>query len=88
MVVVKSSPTLIGLVTFLVHTKAFGNELTAAMGFTALALFNQLRMPLIALPDTINYYIQVSPPSLPSSLPPSPSPPPSLAIDRLLIVHQ
>ncbi|CAM9318351.1 unnamed protein product, partial [Discosporangium mesarthrocarpum] len=58
MVVVKSSPSLIGLVTFLVHTKAFGYTLTAANGFSALALFNQLRMPLIALPDTINYYIQ------------------------------
>lgn len=61
MVVVKSSPTLIGLVTFLVHTKVFGYELSAATGFTALALFNQLRMPLIVLPDTINYYIQVRP---------------------------
>lgn len=59
MVVVKSSPTVIGLVTFLVHTKVLGYELSAATGFTALALFNQLRMPLIVLPDTINYYIQV-----------------------------
>ncbi|CAN0307547.1 unnamed protein product, partial [Hapterophycus canaliculatus] len=59
MVVVKSSPTVIGLVTFLVHTKLLGYELSAATGFTALALFNQLRMPLIVLPDTINYYIQV-----------------------------
>ncbi|CAM9906694.1 unnamed protein product, partial [Laminaria digitata] len=58
MVVVKSSPTIIGLVTFLVHTKVLGYDLTAATGFTALALFNQLRMPLIALPDTLNYYIQ------------------------------
>eukprot|EP00903_Cladosiphon_okamuranus_P011464 g10798.t1 len=58
MVVVKSSPTVIGLVTFMVHTQLLGYELTAATGFTALALFNQLRMPLIVLPDTINYYIQ------------------------------
>lgn len=58
MVAVKSSPTVIGLVTFLVHTKVFGYELTAATGFTALTLFTQLRMPLIVLPDTINYYIQ------------------------------
>ncbi|CAN0354496.1 unnamed protein product [Pylaiella littoralis] len=58
MVVVKSSPTMIGLVTFLVHTEVLGYDLTAATGFTALALFNQLRMPLIVLPDTINYYIQ------------------------------
>lgn len=58
MVAVKSSPTIIGLVTFLFHTKVLGYDLTAAAGFTALALFNQLRMPLIALPDTLNYYIQ------------------------------
>ena len=58
MVVVKSSPTLIGLTTFLFHTMVLGYDLTAATGFTALALFNQLRMPLIVLPDTLNYYIQ------------------------------
>lgn len=60
MVVVKASPNVIGTVTFLVHTKLLGYPLTAAAGFTALALFNQLRMPLIVLPDTLNYYIQVS----------------------------
>ncbi|CBJ26643.1 conserved unknown protein [Ectocarpus siliculosus] len=58
MVVVKASPNVIGTVTFLVHTKLLGYPLTAATGFTALALFNQLRMPLIVLPDTLNYYIQ------------------------------
>lgn len=60
MVMVKASPNVIGVVTFLVHTKLLGYPLTAATGFTALALFNQLRMPLIVLPDTLNYYIQVS----------------------------
>lgn len=59
MVVVKASPTLIGLFTFMIHTKVFKNELTASAGFTALALFNQLRVPLAQVPDTINYYIQV-----------------------------
>lgn len=59
MVVVKSSPTIIGVITFLVHTKLLDQKLSAATGFTALALFQQLRMPLIVLPDTINYYIQV-----------------------------
>ncbi|KAG5181922.1 P-loop containing nucleoside triphosphate hydrolase protein [Tribonema minus] len=58
MVTVKASPTIVGLVTFLVHTQAFGYKLSAATGFTALALFNQLRMPLAALPSTINEYIQ------------------------------
>eukprot|EP00953_Heterococcus_sp_UTEX-ZZ885_P040719 20800-Heterococcus_DN1.PRE.1 len=38
--------------------RAFGKTLTAATGFTALTLFNQLRMPLSALPSTINEYIQ------------------------------
>lgn len=58
MVVVKSSPTLIGLITFLFHTKVLGHDLTAATGFTALALFNQIRMPLTSLPETVNHYIQ------------------------------
>jgi ATP-binding cassette subfamily C (CFTR/MRP) protein 1 len=58
MVTVKSSPTIVGLVTFVFHTQVFGNTLTAAAGFTALSLFQQLRMPLSALPSTINDYIQ------------------------------
>ncbi|CAM9514742.1 unnamed protein product, partial [Chrysoparadoxa australica] len=57
-VVVKSSATVIGVVTFIVHTKLLGNQLTAAAGFSSLLLFNQLRIPLSALPDTVTYYIQ------------------------------
>jgi hypothetical protein len=40
--------------------QVFGHKLSAATGFTALTLFNGLRMPLSALPSTINDYIQAS----------------------------
>jgi len=58
MVIVKSSPTVVGMVTFIVHTKAFRNKLTASVGFTSLLLFQQLRMPILMIPDVFNYYIQ------------------------------
>lgn len=45
-----ATPTLVALVTFLVHTLALKRPLTAAAGFAALSLFDLLRFPLVALP--------------------------------------
>jgi hypothetical protein len=50
---------VVAVIARAVVQQAFGKTLTAATGFTALTLFNQLRMPLAALPSTINEYIQV-----------------------------
>lgn len=47
------TPVLVTVVTFAVHTQLFHKELTAETAFTALALFNLLRMPMDALPDMI-----------------------------------
>ena len=48
------SPTIIVYIT----TICIGRELTPAIGFTALTLFNILRYPLNSLPEMINYLIR------------------------------
>ncbi|CAN0455828.1 unnamed protein product, partial [Hapterophycus canaliculatus] len=53
-----SVTTLVGLCTFLVHTRVLGRTLTASQGFTSLSLFGILRFPLLVLPDVINFYLQ------------------------------
>lgn len=55
-----SVTTLVGLCTFLVHTRLLGRTLTASQGFTSLSLFSILRFPLLVLPDVVNFYLQVS----------------------------
>lgn len=55
-----SVTTLVGLCTFLVHTRLLGRTLTASQGFTSLSLFGILRFPLLVLPDVVNFYLQVS----------------------------
>lgn len=54
-----SVTTLVGLCTFLVHTRLLGRTLTASQGFTSLSLFGILRFPLLVLPDVVNFYLQV-----------------------------
>ena len=55
-----SVTTLVGLCTFLVHTRLLGRTLTASQGFTSLSLFGILRFPLLVLPDVVNFYLQVN----------------------------
>lgn len=55
-----SVTTLVGLCTFVVHTRLLGRTLTASQGFTSLSLFSILRFPLLVLPDVINFYLQAS----------------------------
>lgn len=47
------TPVLVTVVTFAVHTQVFQNDLKAETAFTALALFNLLRMPMDTLPDMV-----------------------------------
>ncbi|CAO1614569.1 unnamed protein product [Sympodiomycopsis kandeliae] len=47
------TPVLVTAVTFGVHTQVFHQPLNAETAFTALALFNLLRLPMDALPDMI-----------------------------------
>lgn len=54
-----SVTTLVGLCTFLVHTRLLGRTITASQGFTSLSLFGILRFPLVVLPNVINFYLQV-----------------------------
>lgn len=54
-----SVTTLVGLCTFLVHTRLLGRTLSASQGFTSLSLFGILRFPLLVLPDVVNFYLQV-----------------------------
>mmetsp|Transcript_7887 Transcript_7887/g.22525 ORF Transcript_7887/g.22525 Transcript_7887/m.22525 type:complete len:1670 (-) Transcript_7887:66-5075(-) len=51
-VLLNTIPTLVSVVAFAVYV-LLGNSLTAAKAFTSLTLFNQLRMPLFRLPQTI-----------------------------------
>lgn len=55
-----SVTTLVGLCTFLVHTRLLGRTITASQGFTALSLFGILRFPLVVLPNVVNFALQVS----------------------------
>ena len=55
-----SVTTLVGMCTFLVHTRLLGRTLTASQGFTSLSLFGMLRFPLLVIPDMGNFYLQVN----------------------------
>merc|ERR1711918_159991 len=46
-------PTLVALFTFIIHVVVLKKKLTASTGYTALALFDLLRFPLVVLPDMI-----------------------------------
>ncbi|KAJ2800586.1 Transporter of the ATP-binding cassette (ABC), partial [Coemansia guatemalensis] len=52
------APVFITLATFTVYTKVMGNQLTASVAFTALALFKTLRGPLDQLPDFFSFCLQ------------------------------
>ena len=51
-------PTLVGLVSFLVHTMVLGKSLSPAEGFTSILLFNLLRWPLTTFPDMVNSLVR------------------------------
>ena len=51
-------PLVVTVVSFVSYTRFAGHELTPSVAFTALALFNMLRHPLIAMPDIINRLIE------------------------------
>ncbi|KAF0561148.1 P-loop containing nucleoside triphosphate hydrolase protein [Gigaspora margarita] len=46
-----ASPILVTILSFFFFTKVQGNELTAAIAFTSLAVFNELRFALNTLPE-------------------------------------
>jgi ATP-binding cassette subfamily C (CFTR/MRP) protein 1 len=48
-----ATPTLISLFTFVTHALILRRPLSASAGFTALALFDLLRFPLVVLPDMV-----------------------------------
>ncbi|PIA19108.1 hypothetical protein COEREDRAFT_90472 [Coemansia reversa NRRL 1564] len=52
------APVFITLATFTIYTKVMGNQLTASVAFTALALFKTLRGPLDQLPDFFSFCLQ------------------------------
>ncbi len=54
----KSNPQ-VALATFLVRVKVERKPLDPAAAFAALALFNLLRFPLIAMPEALHHAIQV-----------------------------
>eukprot|EP00004_Rigifila_ramosa_P018380 TRINITY_DN4565_c0_g1_i3.p1 TRINITY_DN4565_c0_g1~~TRINITY_DN4565_c0_g1_i3.p1 ORF type:complete len:991 (-),score=281.77 TRINITY_DN4565_c0_g1_i3:1492-4185(-) len=53
------SPMLVSMSTFIMYT-ALGNDLTASKAFTAIALFNILRFPLMMLPMVIFSLVEAS----------------------------
>src|SRR5690606_24493470 len=52
--VTNSLPAIVSVVTFVVYSM-MGNTLTPSKVFTALALFNQLRFPLMFYPMVLSY---------------------------------
>ncbi|KAJ1831821.1 Transporter of the ATP-binding cassette (ABC) [Coemansia sp. RSA 2711] len=52
------APVFVTLTTFTVYTKVMGQQLTASVAFTALALFKTLRGPMDQLPDFFSYCLQ------------------------------
>ncbi|KAI8324897.1 hypothetical protein GQ54DRAFT_255639 [Martensiomyces pterosporus] len=52
------APVFVTLATFTVHTKVMGQQLTASVAFTALALFKTLRGPMDQLPDFFSFCLQ------------------------------
>lgn len=53
-----ASPIIITFFSFLVYTKVEGKELNAPIAFTALSLFNVLRVPLDQLADMVTNVLQ------------------------------
>ena len=53
-----ASPIIITFFSFLVYTKVEGKDLNAPVAFTALSLFNILRVPLDQLADKITNVLQ------------------------------
>ena len=51
-------PTLVGLVSFLVHTMVLGKSLSPSVGFTSILLFNLLRWPVTIFPDMVNSLVR------------------------------
>ncbi|CAG8509389.1 30259_t:CDS:2, partial [Racocetra persica] len=54
-----ASPILVTILSFFFFTKIQGNELTAAIAFTSIAIFNELRFALNNLPETFMDGLQV-----------------------------
>ena len=52
------TPSVITMITFIVHTKLLHKELTAPIAFTALSLFNVLGQPLDQLADMVTNILQ------------------------------
>ncbi|CAG8566074.1 12436_t:CDS:2 [Acaulospora colombiana] len=46
-----ASPIFVTIISFLYYTKIQGNQLTAAVAFTSIAIFNELRFALNVLPE-------------------------------------
>lgn len=57
MSIMMAIPTVIAVITFAFFAGVFNEELDPARVFTGLALLNQLRVPVMMLPMTINTYI-------------------------------
>ncbi|KAI9091703.1 P-loop containing nucleoside triphosphate hydrolase protein [Phlyctochytrium arcticum] len=53
-------PSLVAVATFIVYQVALGQELNAEIIFPALALINQLRAPLTAVPEIAGYLVQAN----------------------------
>lgn len=51
-------PSLVGTAAFVTHRYVLGHDLTPAIGFTALTLFNILRFPLQIFPQMINLFVR------------------------------
>ncbi|RCH99356.1 hypothetical protein CU098_007426, partial [Rhizopus stolonifer] len=47
------SPIFLSLITFFFFTKAHGGQLTAPIAFTAISIFNELRLALNVIPESI-----------------------------------
>ena len=57
MAIMMAIPSIIAVITFAFFNGVFGEELNPARIFTGLALLNQLRLPVMMLPMTINSLI-------------------------------
>ncbi|ORY91324.1 P-loop containing nucleoside triphosphate hydrolase protein [Syncephalastrum racemosum] len=54
----QGSPLLVTIISFWSYTVIQGNDLTAATAFTSIAIFNELRFALNALPETFIEFLQ------------------------------
>ncbi|CAG8845518.1 20543_t:CDS:2, partial [Racocetra persica] len=53
-----ASPILVTILSFFFYTKIQGNELTAAVAFTSIVVFNELRFALNVLPEVFTEALQ------------------------------